>query len=47
MRAAAGARSFERGWEIEMATGFEKRRSIFSPATLVQIDGYEETGLVL
>jgi hypothetical protein len=27
--------------------GFEKRRSVFTPAGLVEIDGEEEAGLVL
>ena len=30
-----------------MVTGFKKRRCIFAPAGLVEIDGKEEAGLVL
>ena len=47
MRASSRARSFERGWEIEVATSFKKRRGIVAPAGLVEIDGEEEAGLVL
>jgi hypothetical protein len=47
MRASPGARSFERGREIEVATSFKKRRGIVAPAGLVEIDGEEKAGLVL
>ena len=45
--ASSGARSFERGWEIEVATGFKKRCSILAPADLIEIDDKKEAGFVL
>src|ERR1700730_17187356 len=47
VRAVAGARTFQRGRDIQVTAGFPKRASVFAPPPFIEVDCQEETGLVL